>query len=173
MGMNQFEALCKLASEQNWCWKLSCTTCGHTHFRYAFQELARGKSPESKQWIIHGRNTQYSNRLGPLPRNYSDEQKEKFLQICLYANISSIVRNCKFPDWLGYLGLVLDHMYSRSNTFKAVSSNWASQLMDLVPQDSPAYIRLAEIVEDEGELLNIKDLEICETDLKNQNPAFY
>jgi len=43
--MNQFESLCKLASDETWCWDLSCTTCGHMHFQYAFLELIKGRSP--------------------------------------------------------------------------------------------------------------------------------
>ena len=163
--MNQFETLCKLASDENWCWKLICTTCGHMHFRYAFGELAKGKSPESKEWIIHRNNTRNLNQLGPLPRNYTDDQKEKFLQICLDANISSISLNCKFPDWLGYLGLVLNDMYTPANSYKAVSSGWASQLKELVSPNSQAHTRLIEIIDNKDYLLNINDLETCEKDM--------
>ena len=66
--MNQFEALCKLASDENWCWNLFCSTCGHMHFRYSFAELAIGKSPESKGWIIHKARTDNLNQLVTLPR---------------------------------------------------------------------------------------------------------
>jgi len=52
--MNQFEALCKLASDENWCWNLNCATCGHMHFRYAFSELAAAKSPEGGDWFNTG-----------------------------------------------------------------------------------------------------------------------
>ena len=34
-----FLSLCRLASQENWCWKIICTTCGHMHFRYGFKEL--------------------------------------------------------------------------------------------------------------------------------------
>ena len=165
--MNQFEALCKLASKESWCWNLVCTTCGHMHFRRAFSELAEGKSPESPDWPIHARITKYSNQLGPLPRSYSKDQKERILNICREANISSIARDCKFPDWLGYLGLVLEHMYTRANIYQAVSTSWASQLDKLVPLNTRAHDRLCQIIDHQDELLGIKDLEICETDMKN------
>lgn len=168
--MNQFEALCKLASKENWCWKLSCTTCGHMHFRYAFSELAAGKSPYDRNWLIHSENTDYSHCLGPSPRSYSEEQKEKLLHICQETNISSIAMNCKFPDWLGYLGLVLVEMYTDSNVYKAVSSKWASQLKDIVSPNSHAQARLSEVIEQEDEFLNIGDLEICEREIMNQRP---
>lgn len=165
-SMNNFEALCRLASEENWCWNLFCTTCGHMHFRYAFQELVAGKPPEKKEWLVHRRKTRYTKQLGPLPKNYTELQKKMFLHICLDADIFSIAQNCTFPDWLGYLGLALEHMNLNSYVYKAVSSNWASQLKNLVPPDSRAHARLSEIVADESDLLTLADLETCERDIQ-------
>ena len=106
---------------------------------------------------------QISFRLVPLPRSYSEEQKINILKICKDTNIASIAEYCRFPDWLGYLGLILQYMYTRSNYYKAVSISWASQLINLVSPISPIHDRLCEITSIEGELLNIKDLELCET----------
>ena len=159
--MNQFESLCKLASDETWCWKLFCTTCGHMHFRYAFSELALGKSPEDMDWLVHGRNTRYSSSLGSLPRSYTEEQKEVILDICIEANIFSIASNCTFPDWLGYLGLVLDHMHTRSETYNVLSVTWAQQLAGMVSPSSHIHDRLEQIINDNG-TLNLKDLESCE-----------
>lgn len=104
--MNQFESLCILASNENWCWNLYCTTCGHMHFKYAFLELSNGKSPEDSDWITHSERTSFAKLLGPIPRLYTDSQKENILKICLDADIHSIANRCRFPDWLGYMGLV-------------------------------------------------------------------
>jgi hypothetical protein len=161
--MNQFESLCKLASDETWCWDLCCTTCGHMHFRYAFLELATGKSPTDSHWLIH-KNTSFSNQLGSLPRNYTGEQKEIIHKICCEANIGIIESSCKFPDWLGYLGLILEHMHSGSKTYTELSSSWASQLIELVTSQSLIHARLQEIVEGNG-VLNIKDLEECESNI--------
>jgi len=166
--MNQFEELCKLASDENWCWKLICTTCGHMHFRYAFAEIAAGKSPTDPAWIIHGRITRYSNSLGPLPSNYTEEQKENISKICRNANLSSIAEACKFPDWLGYLGLVLEHIYSGTDSYKKLSESWASQLSELVSEGSDIRMKLAEIASGNG-MLNIKHLEACETNIMPNN----
>ena len=161
--MNQFESLCKLASDETWCWNLGCTTCGHMHFRYAFLELTKGRSPTDSQWQIHDRNTMYDH-LGSLPRNYTEEQKEIIHKICCKANIGIIESSCKFPDWLGYLGLILKHMYSGSETYTELSSSWASQLIKLVTSQSLIHVRLQEIVEGKG-VLDIDDLEECESDI--------
>jgi len=139
------------------------------HFRYAFAELAAGKSPEDQTWLIHRKSTRYSDSLGALPRSYSEDQKEMVLRICLEANIVSIASSCKFPDWLGYLGLVLDHMYSAANTYKLVSSRWASQLKELVVSESPIYDSLNEIAEQNNLLINIQHLEACEQNIMYNN----
>jgi len=138
------------------------------HFRYAFAELAAGKSPADSTWLIHGRNTRYLNSLGPLPRNYTEMQKEKVVNICCNANLSSIAEICKFPDWLGYLGLVIEHMFSGAESYKKLSKNWASQLLELVSDGSDIRKRLEEIAEGHG-MLNIKDLEACETNIMHNN----
>jgi hypothetical protein len=175
--MNEFEVLCKLASDENWCWKLTCTTCGHSCFRYGFSELARGKSPDDGDWIVYeriiansNRLAPYKERLGPVPTRFSPTQKYRILRICLYADILSIAEYCKFPDWLGYLGLVLTHMQCNSETYKSVSSKWASQLKELTPEHSQIYSRLNEMVENNDILLNIKDLEACESYFQTQSP---
>ena len=160
--MNQFEALCRLASDENWCWNLYCTTCGHLHFKYAFDELAKGKSPEDKDWIIHSDETKYHILLGPQSKQDSLSKKENVLNICLDANIHSIANSCNFPDWLGYLGLVLVDMFTNAQIYKSVCDRWASQLKELVPEHSHIHSRLSEIVDSDNMLLNIKDLEACE-----------
>ena len=135
------------------------------HFKYAFKELAEGKSPEDQAWVVHSSETSYHRLLVPIPRQYSESQKEKILNICLNADIHSISKNCKFPDWLGYLGLVLEHMHSGSKIYKSVSVKWASQLKELVPEHSQIYSRLCEIAENDDKLLNIKNLEACEIEM--------
>jgi hypothetical protein len=165
--MNQFFYLCKLASDENWCWKLCCTTCGHMHFRYAFAELAAGKSPDDANWIIHRRNKQLTNTLGSFPSHYSEEQKAALSIICSQASIRFVVQYSKFPDWLGYLGLVLEHMYSNAHTYSALSKSWAAQLAELIASDTALYARLTQVAEGSG-LLNIHDLESCESNMMHR-----
>ena len=163
--MNKFEKLCRLASDEHWCWNLACTTCGHALFRYAFAELASGKTPGKDDWVVHRRyRKRILNTLGSVPRNYSDEQRSRVLSICTEASLSKIQDSCKFPDWLGYLGLVLVRMSSDTEAYRRLSKNWASQLSSLVSEGSEIQIRLSEIAEGE-DILNIKDLEACETEI--------
>ena len=161
--MNPYEQLCKLASRENWCWKLNCTTCGHVHFRYSFAELAAGKIPADKEWLIHRRRTNYMEELGRWPGEYSDEQKVSVLEICAKADISLIADRCKFPNWLGYLGLVLEHMNCDHTAYQTVSTQWAKQLRDLSPAHSQIYYHLDNIVTSEHATLTIKDLQQFES----------
>ena len=161
--MNPFEQLCILASDEKWCWKLSCTTCGHLHFRYAFAEIAAGKCPSDNKWPIHGCRTSYMKQLGPWPRQYSDEQKIKILKICSDADISLIADRCKYPDWLGYLGLVLSEMICDHEAYQEVSIRWATQLRDLSPASSQCFNHLDEIVTNGHMRLNIKHLQQFES----------
>lgn len=165
--MNAFEALCSLASKERWCWKIYCTTCGTMHLRYSLQEIAKGLSPEDSDWIIKKSDTHYKERLGALPKTYKPEFKEKILEACLDADISLIAQNCTFPDWLGYLGFVLEHMSSRSSTYKAVSDKWASELQNIVPEGSRSYSRMSEIIDNKKDMLTIQDLELIESDMSN------
>ena len=160
--MRAFEKLCQLASSENWCWKLYCTTCGHLHFRYAFLELAEGISPEDPSWQIHSSKTDYSSALGALPRNYSSIQKKNICKTCSNADLSRISSSCKFPNWLGYLGLVLEHMKSDSEFYRDLSRSWASQLLNIVPEDDQLHHKLTKMASGQ-DLLKINDLESLES----------
>lgn len=121
--LNNFEALCELASQENWCWRLGRDTCGHAMFRYSFSELAAGKSPNDNTWIVKGhikRLRYVSAQLGRWPKRYDLKQKEIIIKICRDADLSVISKRCRFPDWLGYLGLVLRHM-EQSPSFPKLS----------------------------------------------------
>ena len=120
-----------------------------------------------EEWLVHKQRTKYSDSLGPLPISYTEIQKQKVIAICSGANIIEIASDCRFPDWLGYLGLVVDHMQSESNTYLALSSSWALQLSELVDPVQPIHSRLISIAGGNG-VLNIKDLEECEKGIKQR-----
>jgi len=154
---NAFEELCFLASKEKWCWNLYCTTCGHMDFMYGFKELIKLKSPEDDNWIVHVRNT-YQKELGPAPRRFSKSSKTIMHKICAEANLFEIFKQCQKPDWLGYLGLVLNDMQDDSESFIELSKSWASQLKNMLPEDSTFNKRLNIIIEN-NVFLTINDLE--------------
>ena len=163
MEMNQFEALCKLASDENGCWKLGCSTCGHFHFRYAFLELATGKSPKDSNWIVNFRDAKYCDSLGDIPTSFTEEQKRTINNICADSNIKAIAESCRFPDWLGYVGLVIEYTRSSTESYKKLSKSLAFQLSEMISKESKVYERFSKIATGQG-LLNIRDLEEFETE---------
>lgn len=157
---NSFEQLCILASKENWCWNIYCTTCGHLHFRYSFLELAHGKSPADADWLIHSNDTKYPL---PFPRTFTDTQSLLVISICKEADLSLIADKCKSPDWLGYLGLVLHH-FGAADHKRLLCLSWASQLKALVPSISPSHANLEAVSSSSTRQLSLRDLEMIETD---------
>lgn len=158
---NTFEELCLLASREEWCWKLHCTTCGHTGFRYAFRELANGKSPLKEGWLIHKHVTQYPE-LGDWRQRLTSLEVVQLVDICTSAQVANIASRCKFPDWLGYLGLVLQHVQHIAQQHRRLSQKWSEQLLKVVKYGTPAYARLSQIVDSNTQVLLPSDLELVE-----------
>lgn len=159
--MNAFEALCLWASTEGWCWKIWCGTCGHAYFKQGFQELAAGRSPLDGDWPIYSGRTSSGSWY---PRSYDERERELLLEICRTADIGFIARHCRFPDWLGYLGLVLHDVCPGSDAYPRLSSEWARQLITLLPHDGPTMKKLRQ-VEEGRDLLNIGHLANCESEL--------
>ena len=144
---NQFECLCKLASDEDWCWNLQCTTCEHQMFRYAFRLMSRGIKIQDEArmtlgnvyrasgWIVRKENNgNYRNQLCIIPsfaQGWPESVKDTIANICAEADLEVIANNCKYPDWRGYLGLVAAHMSSDSDAYKNLSINWAKQLLEM------------------------------------------
>jgi hypothetical protein len=163
-GINYFQKLCLHAANNNWCWNLWCTTCGHQSFRRAFEVMARGIDPTSElgQRIIH-RSTISSPGNRPEPKLiYSEDEKAAVVRSCMDADLKTISLNSKFPEWLGYLGLILFHMQSDSEDFQRLTNNWARQLTALVEPGSRAEQALRECLEQSNRMLGLPDLELCE-----------
>jgi len=162
---NAFEALCVLASREGWCWSISCTTCGgHELFRYAFRQIAQGLKPGQTGWEVYSSRTDISRQL-MMPEKYYAEERRNILGICLKANLSTIREECIFPDWLGYLGLIVYHMRTarsqQSVLYKKVEQSWAGQLAGMVPNSSQIHRRLVSISDGTGSL-ELEDLESVE-----------
>lgn len=158
-----FLALCKLASEENWCWKITCTTCGHMHFRYGFKELINGKHPNDLNWVVNREMHITKPELGRLPTlgGFSKLEQDKLLPFVGEPPIGQIKEVSKAPDWLGYLGLVL--VYCGSNK-KQLSGIWASQFLEMLPVGSSAHKAFSQI--DEGlKTVSLTDLELAEMSL--------
>ena len=136
---NAFEALCALASREGWCWKLSCITCAHMFFRYSFMELSKDKHPDSPEWIVSKNNKdQLFGALGAVwgragrLHGPSKEDQTKLISILSRASILRISKQCRFPSWLGYLGLGLSYTEPVEAEVKQLTASWKPQLLNLI-----------------------------------------
>lgn len=153
-----FEQVCAQASRGQWCWNLFCTTCGHHRFRRAFDELARGRRPDDPGWDLEG----------PVPEPdcpFPYPWERRLQAACRGADLSRIAADCRFPDWLGYLGLVLAHTGSAERSDRTLTTAWAPQLLAMVPEASEAHARLRALIDDPAQRLTLDDLELVEADL--------
>lgn len=166
-----FDALCALASSENWCWKMTCTTCGHMLFRYGFWQLASGQSPCDPGWLVHHdhpalRRGRPLPELGPIPSltAWPIEQQRRLHQVASAADISLIAARCEFPAWLGYLGLALHYTEDAEKEERLLTRGWVRQLSALVSPSSAATELLATIAANPDSLLTWRHLEAVEFD---------
>lgn len=161
---NAFVQLCRLASEERWCWRFPCTTCGNGEFRYAFRELSKGNGPSDASWMIHKHACGLPNQLGPIPspKDVPDSERVAVLEVCADAELAHIADQCVFPDWLGYLGLVVRFMRCGDNTYNKTMARWAGQLRDMVSEGDAIWETLDRAAKSSSRPLSFGDLEDVE-----------
>ena len=135
---NAFEATC----ETHWCWKMGCTTCGNTPFLKELERLVKADNKAGIEDVLSTASLQ----------NISSHYKTK-LSDPTYRSIHRLGR----ADWLGYLGLALLHHPSRK-----VTESWASQLIELLPNNSAPISKLENILANPKMLLRWQFLEDIE-----------
>lgn len=141
---NAFEAMCRKASAENWCWNLGCTTCGNQDFRYGLTQIALGRHPASPEWDTF--NTRAGDALdGASIRSivgWPDDMKETLADALTGSSLKTIGRENKYPDWLGYMGVVL-HMVGQDEEFaQHLTKGWLPELRSMVEPRSMGRERL-------------------------------
>jgi len=161
---NPFVALCEYASQNNWCWKIVCTTCGHSAFRVAFSKLVRGEHPDDDTFWPNGKE---NHSVFKERNNYDDFNSSsidinvqlKLARILADAKINDIRRIAKFPDWLGYIGLVIHYCYD-DEASKILSDSLILQFKELFKENKYMIEYL-----DSKQILSVRDLEILENNI--------
>jgi len=171
---NAFIALCELASKEEWCWNLMCTTCGLQDLRLSFKEIIRGNHPDSENWIMHKYGYETVNRYESYISwlhgiEWSLESQIKLAEIFATASLKQISKLARFPDWLGYMGVVLSSTEEEEKKSRTLTKAWAPQLLEMVEPESYAKERLLEMMADETLILRWGFLESVENSLK---PSF-
>ena len=160
-----FLALCDLASRERWCWKMYCTTCGHAYFRHAFKELIAGKHPDTNVWIVRKGNHHALNTLGPMPLlgGWPIHEQRALARVLVQTDTRLIHEICRFPDWLGYLGLALAYTEDAEWKDKTITPVIVRQLITLIGSDIHCSAFLAELPRTQGRHLRWGDLETVES----------
>ena len=170
--LNAFEELCRLASKNNWCWRIGCTTCGAQPFRQGFSYIGQGLMPDVSTWEEDKKKISFDH-------NFPKEVVNKLLSSVCNADLTNIHKSCRFPDWLGYFGLVYHFFGGFGNYFGTallmgnipmmeVTRNIAPQLVGMVEKDSDSYRLLSEIIDADYMLeLRVRDFEAIEGDFKS------
>ena len=161
---NPFIALCEYASQNNWCWKITCTTCGHSAFRVAFSKLVRNEHPDDDIFWPNGKENHsvfkerndYNDFNG---RSIDGDIQLKLARIVADAKISDIQKSAKFPDWLGYIGLVMHYCYN-DEASKILSDSLILQFKELFQTNKYIMEYL-----NNKQILSVHDLEILENNI--------
>jgi hypothetical protein len=164
---NAFEVLCQRANEEKWCWKLTCTTCGCMHFRYGLLEVSKGTHPSSGGWITSTETSseRLRQKLGTASLPLPIGSQQEVINIASKAKIQAIAANGKFPDWLGYLGVLLSFCRDVETESSSLTRAWTPQLCDMLPKESTLRQRLQTRAAGSG-LLTLDDLEAIERELE-------
>lgn len=157
---NPFVALCDYASQNDWCWKLMCTTCGHSAFKVSFSKITMDQHPDDELFWPYGKENHSPlkeiDRYNSFSRRASLSDQEKLAVIVSQANLSDIQHVAKFPEWLGYVGLVLEHCSSH-NSREIISNSFLPQFIELLKNDSAMCDYFKE-KQSKDEFLDIGDL---------------
>ena len=161
-----FQALCYNASNQNWCWTLHCTTCGCMHIRAGFYLI--GKEGE---FTVNGILSLLKNsNFQSLRLSFSE--MEKVIIDASKADLNIIIKQCKFPDFLGYIGLLY---YSfdcdeTSNAIRKLTESYCLQFQKILDKESKSFILIERIIKsDYKKPFTLGLLELIETDLLKNN----
>jgi hypothetical protein len=158
-----YNAVCNIASDENWCWKIGCTTCGCMHFRYAFYELMIGRHPDDADWQTRSEKRGLGKSVGDLfDISKQVGQSAELLQILASADLVGIARSCKYPDYLGYFGLAADFLSDAERRTRTLTSSWVPQLAKLVPPDSRSGVELSGLQAGDQRLLTASTLDRME-----------
>ena len=157
---NAFVALCNWAAGENWCWKMHCTTCGHMLFRYSLRDVAKGLHPDSTGWrvsgnrvdLAHGRQPADLGELPPLS-GWPEDDQVRLNEILANVAPGDIAATCRFPDWLGYLGLALHYCENIEAKTRRVTRTWVPQLVPMMVDDAREGLLLRETLASQSDAL--------------------
>lgn len=136
-------------------------------FRWALKAIAEGVYPDDPKWSVHWDKTQTSSMLaalnGPLPSlgHWRQEMQYAIQGAVRGFNLSNIISAAPFPDWLGYLGILLRYTEGAENENLMLTNEIVPQLIFIIEPGTPAESKLRQCIE-MGSPIRWKDLELVE-----------
>lgn len=165
MDQNAFISLCGIAGREHWCWNMLCTTCGHTDFLYGLMQIDRGSHPQDGNWVSR---KEFQSRERPLgdysvPRRHLEGGCERLYLTCASASIIELSKVCPFPDYLGYLGIVLHHLEHIESRYLLLTKLWKTELIGMCRDEDAEPARTLGSPVRSAEQLRWMDLERFES----------
>lgn len=173
---NPFEALSQLASQERWCWRMHCSTCGHGQFRWAFRALLNREHPDDPAWPVKkdSRVEDLKQPLGPWPSlgGWPLEEQLALSMLVKGVNTKRLASNGSFPDWLGHLGLALRYTEEYERLQRVLTERLLPQLAQMVRLDSHASQLCRQLLASEERVITWRDLEYFEVAMKTECRIF-
>lgn len=163
--MNRFEELCFRANNKRDSIVISSfkkNTPDIINFRYAFANMSKGIDFEckddiscvgfgyvSKAYELSMPTKMIANKRIKrfelyMPENYTDELRERNIEICLNASLGKIKGNCYNNSryWLYYIDAIHDLLRLPSESYRKLLENWILELIDLVTPGTACHMYL-------------------------------
>lgn len=137
-------------------------------FRYAFFQIGNGVEPDSSEWIDPS--SRAVGKLGDyktISREMSESQN--LLKVLSEADLGAIAKSCKFPDFLGYLGVALFSTSALEFQSRVLTQSWTPQLLALVRPNGQAEEVLEQRLAGGLTPLSWQDLEAVEKDFDHSS----
>lgn len=140
---NAFIILCQQFSQTPiGCYSLNCSKCRDTIHIPWLKKLARGLHPNNTEWG----NLEYTRNNGYLAfdAKFTTEELINIVEVVFEANLAKIHTTCRFPDWLGYLGWVVQVCSHYKPGIDRLSLSLLPQLNDLAGwvEDTPETLTI-------------------------------
>lgn len=158
LSQNSFVLLCRmLSSIKVGCYSLSCSKCRDTIHIPWLKKLAMGLRPDLPEWG----DLEYTRDDGYLAfnNNFSDVEVQRLVDVVSEAKLTEIHDTSHFPEWLGYLGWVIDTCRNDPSELKKLSTAVIPQLDALSNCE----------VHSPDTILTIQMLQEYEQDIKKRN----
>jgi len=168
-NLNNFELLCLLAATHNWCWKITCSTCGHYYFKNCLNLLIYNPSI-LKESIFLKSKYDVENRLNEYfiqKDSFNLLEQNTLIKIIAKSSVLKISSFSKHPDWLGYLGLALLYTEEIEINENRITDSFLNQFLEIFQlyKKKKSYDVAKDILSDPDKILKWQILEIFENDL--------